>query len=286
MPEELRSFTCERCNIVFEAKTDHGKPRRFCSRACFCDTGKVKPGPRECEVCGKIFKAERSSHGELGVARFCSRECRNTALRKSEPQICPNCNEIFWPTNPKVKQTTCSRKCHAQWFRRDRSHEWKGGVVQQGGRIYRKIDREGYLAHYEGEHRLVAAREIGRPLRRGEAVVCLNRDNDDFRPENLYICPTIQELRFLFAAAVEWPTESNLQTYRVSGYTRPNVKVVLHEWENGQRSVHAKGKPITRHPQADEIIERRKAGATLSELMKAFGYKSYSGMARVLTDRL
>lgn len=150
--------------------------------------------------------------------------------------------------------------------------------------MFRRIDRSGYKAKYEGEHRLIAAREIGRPLIRGEVVICIDRNNDNFAPENLFICPNPREFGLISNGAVEWPTASNLAAYRSSGYERPNVILVLHEWENGRRK-GGKGKWITRHPQADEIIKRRQAGASLRELAEAFD-TALSAMAQTVKKRL
>jgi hypothetical protein len=180
---------------------------------------------------------------------------------------------------------TCSVECRSTYFIRDRHHAWQGGKVLQSDRAFRRIDRAGYKAKYEGEHRLIAAREIGRPLVRGEVVICINRDNDDYDPANLFLCPNQSEWGLIRAGIVEWPAASNLADYRQAGYTRPNVILTLHEWESGQRRNGPHGRAITRHPQADEIIKRRLAGATSRELAHEFG-TNQSNMANILRNRL
>lgn len=56
----------------------------------------------------------------------------------------------------------------------------------------RRITRDGYVEiHWNGsfqkEHRVVAARTLGRPLRKGEEVHHKNRDKTDNSPENLQV---------------------------------------------------------------------------------------------------
>lgn len=155
----------------------------------------------------------------------------------------------------------------------------------QGGRKFRRIDREGYAAKYEGEHRLVAEREIGRRLERNEVVICLDGNNDNHAPTNLFLLPNQIEFGLLKTGAVPWPTESNLRSYRGRGYVRPDVIVILHEWDNDRRQNPTSGRYIKRHPQADEIIKRRRAGATVRQLAKDFG-TSMSTMAQTIRNRL
>jgi hypothetical protein len=119
---------------------------------------------------------------------------------------------------------------------------------------------------------------------RGEAILCIDGDNENLAPDNLFICPNMREMGLINAGTVEWPTTSNLQEYRVAGYVRPQVIMVLHEWEAGKR-MGKSGKMITRHPQADEIIKRRKAGASVRQLSIDFG-TALSTMAQTIRTRL
>jgi hypothetical protein len=157
--------------------------------------------------------------------------------------------------------------------------------VQQNGRRFRRIDREGYAAKYNGEHRLVVERVIGRRLKRNEVVICLDGNNDNHAPANLFLLPNQKEFGLLKMGAVPWPEASNLRSYRARGYIRPDVIVVLHEWENDKRLNPKSKRYITRHPQADEIIMRRRAGASVRQLAKDFG-TSMSTMAQTIRNRL
>jgi hypothetical protein len=123
-------------------------------------------------------------------------------------------------------------------------------------------------------------------LVRGECVLCIDKDNSNIAPSNLFLCPSQKERGLIQSGAVDWPKSSNLSAYRSNGYNRPDVIVVLHEWKNGKRPGRGSGKHmITRHPQADEIIKRRRAGASLADLAKAFE-TAKSAMAETIRSRL
>jgi hypothetical protein len=272
---------CPGCKKKWSAPASN--PSTYCSKQCLFDSGRwAHPRMADCEDCGEQFLSRpRATRGQW--ERFCSRECANKALRLPDKE-CANCGKVFHGWGDRPNEKVCSIECRTAYYIRDRSHGWKGGKVLQGGRKFRRIDRDGYVANYEGEHRLVAARGIGRPLRRGEVVICLDGNNANFDPSNLFICPNMRENGLIQSGAVEWPSKSNLEDYRVSGYIRPSVILTLHEWENNKRPGQ-KGKWISRHPQADEIIKRRKAGATVRELAKEFG-QSVSTMAATVRTRL
>jgi len=270
--------TCPGCQKKWMGAPSN--PSRFCSKACIFESGKwEKSLNKTCLCCGKEFKKSPKK-----VGSYCSRECANTPHQERVKKICVECNSEFSVLASLRNQQTCSAKCRTEYFKRDRSHAWSGGVVQQSGRKYRRIDRDGYEAKYDGEHRLIVAREIGRNLVRGEVVLCLDKDHENMSPNNFFLCPSFKEAGFILSGVVEWPKSSNLNQYRDSGYIRPSVNIVLHEWENGKR-LGGKSRHITRHPQADEIIKRRKAGATVKELAKAFD-TSNSNMAEVIRQRL
>ncbi|MGA1809343.1 HNH endonuclease [Sphingobium sp. WW5] len=218
--------------------------------------------------------------------RFCSTACLHEHRRSLRiTKACLNCGEPFTVSRSHSGKTICSRACATAYYVRDRSHGWRGGVVKQNGRKFRRIDRQGFAGKYNGEHRLVAEREIGRRLERNEVVICLDGDNDNHAPANLFLLPDQKEFGLLKMGSVPWPAESNLRSYRDRGYIRPDVIVVLHEWENERRQNPKTKRYIKRHPHADEIIKRRRAGASVRQLAKDFG-TSMSTMAQTIRNRL
>lgn len=275
--------TCPGCGKSWQAPPSN--PSSYCSKECIFDSGAwARPRREKCAHCQAPFTA-RLRHKRGEYERFCSRACSAAASERKVTKDCANCGKTFAVQQSRSHEKTCSKPCASAYNLRDRHHAWTGGKVLQNERVYRRIDREGYAAKYEGEHRLIAAREIGRPIKRGEVILCIDRNNENLSPENLFFCPSMTEYSLIRSGAVEWPTTSNLKAMRVSGYVRPDVILTLHAWENGQRRENDKGKPITRHPQADEIITRRKAGASVRVLAKEFGY-SESNMASILRKRL
>lgn len=256
---------------------------KYCSKKCLFDSGKWKKAKKyKCATCASEFvgKASRQDRAH----QFCSKHCYQSYAPMQEERICAECGEAF-QINKHLKNKTCSRKCRDIHYIRDNSPGWTGGLVLQNERRSRRIDREGYEAKYDGEHRLIAAREIGRTLIRGECIICLDGDNSNMNPDNLFLCPNLSELGLIQSGAVEWPTASNLKSFQISGYERPSVILTLHEWVNGQRRTSKRGKPITRHPQADEIIKRRRAGAPSRVLAKEFGC-TMGTMTQTLKKRL
>lgn len=276
--------TCPGCNKVWCGYPSN--PSVYCSKKCIFESGAwERPIEAQCLSCGSDFMAKKKATTAGGRQKYCSPECRAAGQRDKHEKICIQCDKPFTVQKSRLDEVTCSIECRGHYFRRDNHHAWTGGKVLQNQRLFRRIDRDGYQAKYEGEHRLIAAREIGRPLIRGEIVICVDQDNENLSPSNLFLCPNQSEFGLIRQGAVEWPQSSNLESYRVGGYTRPDVRIVLHQWENGQRRESVNGKAITRHPQADEIIKRRKAGATARQLAAEFS-TNLSNMASILRRRL
>ena len=261
--------TCPGCETKWGAPPSN--PSHYCSKQCIFDSGEwERPKDAECETCGTAFKSRRRrTRGEW--ERFCSNACAGKSLTVGRvDKVCAQCGKAFQVYELRANEATCSWACAHAYYVRDRSPAWKGGLVAQNERPSRRRDRDGYQAKYEGEHRLIAAREIGRDLVRGEVLVTLDRNNLNLDPDNLFLCPSMSEWGLIAAGAVEWPSGSNLKAYREQGYERPNVILTVHEWERGRRPGKG-GKWIKRHPQADEIIKRRRAGASIRTLAKDFG---------------
>ena len=283
---------CGHCRGPFEIPNGGGKSRaaaaQYCSRECArAANGWEKPLSRICGCCGKSFEVN-APKVRAGFGHYCSKKCYNKAAQLGKvSRRCAECGKRYkLSVSTDAKSgVVCSKACQKAYYKRDRSAGWKGGVIQQHDRPYRRIDREGYVGKYEGEHRLVVERAIGRKLVRNEVVVCIDGNHANLDPGNLFLLPDQREFGFLKVGAIPWPEKSNLEDWKVGGYVMPEVAVVVHEWEDGIRRSPDTGRKITRHPQADEIIARRKARASLRELAEAFG-NSVSTMRETLDRRL
>lgn len=286
----IKTKTCKECASQFEIRSGahqcRNAEREYCSRACSNKARGFGPSQSNlCQICGTGFIIA-AAKVRSGKGKYCSITCKrigSAAIKINKN--CINCGKSFRVSPSRGSELLCSSICSATYYQRDRSWRWKGGVVQQNKRQYRRIDRQGYEAKYEGEHRLIVEREIGRNMMRGEVVICIDSNHKNLDPGNLFIFPNLKEHGLAQGGAIEWPTRSNLQDYRVYGYIRPDVIIILHEWEQGKRKSTKSHRMISRHPQAEEIIKRRQAGASQRELAAEFGC-SLSGMAETIKNRL
>lgn len=213
-----KDSNCETCGKSFLAKLDHGKWPRFCCRSCFLASC-VRPEPKTCEHCGLVFMAKLSQTATRGDGRrlYCSRACASSGARKTEERNCENCGTVFYPRNitQNPDQKCCSAKCAAEFYRGANSHGFKGGVSNQGdGQKWLLLPRTGYVGKYMQEHRVIATRAIGRMLLKTEPIIHINNKKGDNRPENIFICGSISEMKKRFSGSLPWPKRSNLDSYK------------------------------------------------------------------------
>lgn len=178
----MQDFVCVCCNKGFRARLDHGKPRKYCSRACFAHNAVHIP----CKRCGTVVRKRGADE------RYCSLACRKADTMDASKRTCQNCGVKFFDHASTRNTACCSNQCAAQVFGGVNSHAYKGG---------RYTDCEGYTVlrvgknKYLREHRIVAAEAVGRPLLRREIVIHLDRNRGNNALENLYIFASIGEFR-------------------------------------------------------------------------------------------
>lgn len=208
----LQKYTCRACGVGFMALPDHGKPRKFCSRACFCANA-PKPTEKNCRHCGSSFLASRSStaNSEDRLRVFCSAQCARDFLRK-QPKDCERCGTAFLPLND--DQRFCCQECRNASYVGEVTHNYKGGKYTDSQGVPRVLaSRPGYVGKYMGEHQLAASKYIGRLVRRGEVVLHINRQKNDNRPENLFLCESMSMYARVRNGSLPWPKTSNLDQY-------------------------------------------------------------------------
>lgn len=175
------------------------------------------PKEAACLGCEHTFIAKWKSKRQA-YADHCSQICWNKRGKTGTTHICLQCKEEFILGPSVLKQREkpgcCSKKCQDLYYRKDKHLNFKTGIqYAPNGEKYVLYEREGYVAHYEAERRVVAATEIGRPLKRGEVVIRINNQLNDNRPENLFICKTMSEYCKIRNGSSQWPRVSNLDTY-------------------------------------------------------------------------
>lgn len=113
--------------------------------------------------------------------------------------------------------------------KRELSPKWQGGkFIDQSGyyRIIRPDDYTGKCIHggrYVHEHRYVAEKALGRPLKKEEVVHHKNGVKTDNRPENLEVLPSVSAHRLLHAQ--EWrDQQKNPNLFEHIGSTSKQVQ--------------------------------------------------------------
>jgi hypothetical protein len=212
---ERKIITCEQCSTKFETLQDHGEWPKFCSRQCFLDRC-IRPEEKECESCGGLFLAIRSSTTTRGDGRrlFCSKKCSIEGGKTGEERNCAHCGIVFY-TSPSHDHLTCSFKCRSVYFSGVNSGAFKRGfyVNNQSNSKMILFPRETHKGKYLAEHRIIASQTIGRLLTRDEFVIHINNNKLDNKPSNLFICESNSTYSKIRCGSLPWPKKSNLKTY-------------------------------------------------------------------------
>jgi hypothetical protein len=215
-------YTCVHCDNKFIARPDHGAERKFCSRKCFLEDC-VQPKDKECECCGGMFTATRSSTATRGDGwrLYCSNKCKAEHSRKFEERPCVFCGKLFYPRSIQHDQTqkTCSTKCKSVFFSGSNATNFQGGehvVKTTNHKMVLIGKRKGYVGKYTAEHRLVIAKYIGRMLTRNEIVIHINNDGLNNKLSNLFLCESMSEYSFRRHGSLPWPKKSNLNNFKES----------------------------------------------------------------------
>ena len=99
---EVRGITCMRCGFIFQAKQDHGRWPKFCSRVCY-GAGAPPLTERVCKQCAGSFSAK-------GKQSFCSVTCRfkyREKRREKVARVCKECGKPFQVSQYLLKHTPC-----------------------------------------------------------------------------------------------------------------------------------------------------------------------------------
>lgn len=216
----IKKLTCARCGNTFEAKDDHGKERKYCSRSCFCASASYS----NCKFCGKEIRLRGSR------SKFCSKDCLSKFSQDNRKRKCVNCGSEFLAQWAHGNYRCCSKKCQHAYFSGTKSNAWKGGEYLNTAKMETFVRVKSGC--YVGKHRVVAASVLGHPLTT-EYIIFLDRDHQNCDPSNLYIYATLGELSSDRNRGVR-PIVSNLVPLT---YRRPiRSEAVIHERSREDRN--------------------------------------------------
>ena len=145
---------CDQCGEVFNKKPSALRKLNFCDKEC---RRKYHNRDLICPVCHKSFVRATCS---LSKINFCSIECTKVFTSQRMTDM----NEALNPS----RMTPSTRK------------KLREAGIKEGAKSYPKL----YGKH---EHRVVAAKKLGRSLKKGEVVHHIDGDKRNNNPINLMV---------------------------------------------------------------------------------------------------
>jgi hypothetical protein len=148
---------------------------QFCSSSCWYTHSTKERVKKICQECGKEFETTQYQVSR-GHGLFCSKSC-NAAVNGRK--------QLGKAKSPEHK-IKIGLGCTGE-----KNYRWNGGIKMQNGYTFNRVEK----GKYKQEHRQVAEKALGRPLKRNELVHHVNGIPTDNRNSNLLICDTGYHLR-------------------------------------------------------------------------------------------
>ena len=177
MSENIKTKTCQHCQLSFEAKNVR---RIFCTDKC-----KKKYWDTQHSIERKIRMKTRSK--KLNLCRICSKECIN--FEGSDP-LCKRCTVKVLRRKSRHQSilTEDILKDDFEYKNRKIGYLDKFGYRMVSGIGHPNAEKAGRIR----EHILIMSNYLGRPLMKVENVHHMNGIKDDNRIENLELWSTSQ----------------------------------------------------------------------------------------------